>query len=228
MRPGENFSFYVQHRAAPQGSKTLDHGKTGRPFMRESSAGVKPFRTAVRRAAQGPGGKTAMHFFGPVVVSIEFEFLQPKSNKDPYPTAKTIGDIDKLTRAVLDGLVEAKLIEDDALVVGLDHVTKTWGPRDGAYISVRSAVLPEPVSGPPIVDFAEAIGTPLDRWQQFILDEIKPVGPKEIEQLQYDAQLPPDPISPEPPYAVCCNTVDHKSCKMFGTDNCPCPRHCPA
>lgn len=28
--------------------------------------------------------------------------------------------------------------------------------------------------------------------------------------------------------AQCCNTVDHKSCLMMGSDNCPCPRHCPA
>ena len=206
----------------------MSQNKSGNHYMRESSAGVKPFRTAVRRAAQGPSGKTAMHFFGPVVVGIEFEFLQPKSNKDPYPTARTIGDVDKLTRAVLDGLVEAEVIEDDSLVVALESVTKTWGPRDGAYITVKSAVLPEVVGPSSVVDFAEKVGTPLDRWQRFILDEVKPVGPKEIEQLQYDAQLPPDPISPEPPHAVCCNTVDHKSCKMFGTDNCPCPRHCPA
>jgi len=153
MPMSEGFSFYVQHRAAPQGSKVLDHGKNGKPFMRESSAGVKPFRTAIRRAAQGPGGKTAFHFFGPVVVSIEFEFLQPKSNEDVYPTAKTIGDIDKLTRAVLDGLVEAKVIDDDSLVVGLESVTKTWGPRDGAFISVRSAAVPSHIEPQSSVDF---------------------------------------------------------------------------
>jgi len=224
MREDGSFSFYVQHRAAPQGSKTLDHGKNGKPFMRESSKGVHPFRVAVRRAAQGPSGKTAHRFFGPVVVSIEFEFLQPKSNQDDYPTARTIGDIDKLTRAVLDGLVEAKVIEDDSLVVDLDHVTKRWGPRDGAYISVRHPAEPSHIEPAATVDFAplveriaEAAGKPMDRWQRFVLDEVVRHTPEQLSVL-----------SPEPPYIVCCSTVDHKSCLMFGSDSCLCPKHCPA
>lgn len=133
------FTFVVRHRAAPQGSKDLRTNSRGGKYMTESSAGVKPFRTALRRAALGPDGLTMAKFTGAVVVSIAFEFKQAKSNTDPYPTGKNIGDVDKLTRAVLDGLVAAQVIEDDSLVINLRDVTKRWGAEDRAIITVSSA-----------------------------------------------------------------------------------------
>lgn len=147
----EPFTFVVRHRAAPQGSKTLDKGKRGKPFMRESSAGVRPFRTAVRRAAADETGRPRAQFIGPVAVSISFEFKQTKSNTDLYPTGKNIGDLDKLTRAVLDGLTEAEVIEDDAWVINLRDVTKRWGDEDRAIIVVSSI---EEDRAQSVVDFA--------------------------------------------------------------------------
>ena len=77
-----DFTFAVRHRAAPQGSKTLDKGAKGKPFMREASSGVHPFRTAVKRAALGDEGRPMARFVGPVVVDIVFEFiLENKSGK---------------------------------------------------------------------------------------------------------------------------------------------------
>ena len=155
----EEFTFYVPHRAAPQGSKTLDRGAKGKPFMREASAGVKPFRTAIRRRATGPDGKPLRSFTGPVLIGIVFEFRQAKSNQDPYPTGKNIGDLDKLTRAVLDGLTEAGVIEDDSFVVGwlgTDEPSKVWGPRDGVFITVCSAAVPGTAQS--VVDFGPCVG----------------------------------------------------------------------
>lgn len=134
----DEFTFSVRHRAAPQGSKTLDTGKGGKPFMRESSHGVKPFRDAVKRAALGPDGLPRAAFKGNVAVVIDFEFEQAKSNKDLYPTGQKIGDIDKLTRSVLDALTMAKVIEDDRYVVWL-VASKEWGDEDRVTITVRSA-----------------------------------------------------------------------------------------
>lgn len=122
----------------------MEKGRGGKPFMREASKGVRPFKTAVRRAALGSDGKPMLQFVGPVLVQIAFEFRRPAANQDPYPTTKnTVGDIDKLTRAVLDGLTESGVVEDDRFVVALDSVTKTWGPKDLAVITVRQAPSPE-------------------------------------------------------------------------------------
>jgi len=159
----EAFTFVVLCRAAPQGSKILAKGKGGKPFMRESSNGVHPFRVAVRRAAQGADGRPRQSFTGPVSVSIEFEFVQPKSNTDPYPTTKnTVGDIDKLTRAVLDGITEAEVIEDDRFVVDLEHVTKRWGHEDRAVITVTPVPVGPETSTMGVVDFSKY---PTDRMR---------------------------------------------------------------
>lgn len=135
----DEFTFSVRHRAAPQGSKTLDTGKGGKPFMRESSHGVAPFRQAVKRAALGADGLPRATFKGEVVVSIEFVFRKAKSNQDDSPIGQNIGDIDKLTRSVLDALTMSGVIEDDRYVIALKDVAKYWGDEDRVIITVRSA-----------------------------------------------------------------------------------------
>lgn len=231
-----DFTFVVRHRAAPQGSKDLRTNKLGGKYMAESSANVKPFRTAVRRAALGPDGLPLAQFRGPVLVGIVFEFKQAKSNTDPYPTGQNIGDIDKLTRAVLDALTQADVIEDDSYVVGwlgTGAPSKIWGPEDRVTVTVRSVVS----LTSSIVDFAEQVGRPLDAWQRVVLDEVVRVPARNpFEQVDL-SKLPPGaidrtmlgyPALDAPAEAACCNTVDHKSCLMMGTENCPCPNHCPA
>lgn len=139
----DEFTFSVRHRAAPQGSKTLDKGKGGKPFMRESSHGVKPFRDAVKRAALGADGLPRATFKGAVLIGIDFEFRQAKSNEDEFPTGQNIGDLDKLTRSVLDALTQCGVIEDDRYVVGWlngDRPSKVWGEEDRVTVTVRSAV----------------------------------------------------------------------------------------
>jgi Holliday junction resolvase RusA-like endonuclease len=167
VSPPKEFIFAVQHRAAPQGSKDLRTKADGSKYMAESSAGVKPFRTAVRRAALNADRP---QFLGPVLVGIVFEFKQAKSNEDPYPTGRNIGDLDKLTRAVLDALTEAKVIEDDSFVVGwlgTDEPSKLWGDRDQVIITVR------PVPVPTLSDFVEKhFDVELMPWQKVVLDEV--------------------------------------------------------
>jgi Holliday junction resolvase RusA-like endonuclease len=234
----DGFTFFVPHRAAPQGSKDIQRGKNGKPFMVESSKGVKPYRTALRRAALAGQALPLVQFDGPVAVSIEFEFVKPKSNTDPYPTSRLVGDIDKLTRATFDGLVEAKVITDDSLVVCLRDVTKVWGDRDGAYVTVQhvpglfeptgqtddQVILDETHTMPTqsIVDFAQSIGVEVTPWQRFVIDGVVHRNPEAWDPQSGDA--PPAP----PGVPTCCNPVDHKSCLMMGmgADVCPCPHHC--
>jgi crossover junction endodeoxyribonuclease RusA len=254
---GGAFVFVVQHRAAPQGSKDLQHGKGGKAYMVESSKAVKPFRTAVKRAALGHDGRPMVSFTGAVKVSIEFEFVRPASNQDEHATTKnTVGDIDKLTRAVLDALTEAQVIEDDRFVVQVE-ASKWWADEDQVFITVQCAtpIMMRPVGPaivsrvrrdndlPPlaqsIVDFAQSIGVTVDPWQRYVLDEVVHHNPE-----AWDPQSGEDP--PELPGGVptfaradgstftgpsCCNTVDHKSCVRFGKEwqgACPCHTHCTA
>lgn len=114
---------------APQGSKRpvrLGNGRTG---LVESSRAVGPWREAVRaetqRAMNGYGPAD-----GPLQVSARFYFARPKSHwrtgrnahllKDgapPWPWTKP--DVDKLARAILDGLTEGGAWIDDGQVVKL-------------------------------------------------------------------------------------------------------------
>jgi len=210
MSPAE-FTFAVQHRASPQGSKDIMTKSNGAKYLKESSNGVKPFRTAVRRAALNANRP---QFFGPVLVGIVFEFKQARSNQNPFPTGRNIGDLDKLTRAVLDALVEAKVIEDDSFVVGwlgTDEPSKIWGPRDQVVITVRPVPVPL-LSGQgmtaDLVTIDEAFE--LMPWQKSVLDKVSSVCSEETEPTR------------------CCNAVDHKWCRMLGAENCPCPYHCDA
>lgn len=230
---GEAFTFVVRHRASPQGSKDLRTNSHGGKYMAESSAGVKPFRTAVRRAALGADGRPMARFEGPVLVGIVFEFKRATSNQDDYPTGRNIGDLDKLTRAVLDALTQSGVIEDDAFVVGwlgADEPSKLWGPEDRVIITVRKAPPPRSTL---VQDFTEQVGRPLEPWQRVMLDEVRRIGNAKMAEL-VDMPIPvprsfiaanPFETSTAPP-SVCCNSVDHKSCRMFGANGCPCPMHC--
>lgn len=216
------FTFVVLGRAAPQGSKDAHVGKNGKPYLVEASKRVHPWRKQIMKAAKGPDGRPLATFTGPVEIDIEFEFRRAKSNTDEYPTVQTIGDGDKLTRAVWDALTQAKVIEDDAYCVRWSG-SKHYAEEDRAYISVRQArpVSMRPIGpaiideiqrtleNPPptmprsIVDFAQQIGVTLDPWQKLVIHEQTRSKP------------------------LCCNPVDHKSCKLFGEDTmCPCPVHC--
>jgi crossover junction endodeoxyribonuclease RusA len=113
----------VRGLPAPQGSKRhVGHG-----IMVESSRAVGPWREAVRAEAQ----RAVKHpFVGPVKVEITFGLPRPRSH---YGTGKNAGrvrdgapwyphgrpDLDKLARAVLDGLTAGCSWVDDAQVVCL-------------------------------------------------------------------------------------------------------------
>lgn len=56
---------------------------------------------------------------GPVRVTLAFAFDKPKSTPKKVTVKVTKPDIDKLARAMLDGLTEGGLLKDDALVVEL-------------------------------------------------------------------------------------------------------------
>jgi crossover junction endodeoxyribonuclease RusA len=106
---------------APQGSKR--HVGGGR--MVEVSRAVGPWREAVRAETQRVSNGQAV---GPVGVEITFRLPRPKSAPGYVTLPAKRPDLDKLCRAVLDGLVAGGAIADDGLVVFLTGVKEFATP----------------------------------------------------------------------------------------------------
>lgn len=153
---------FVPGVPAPQGSKVPHRGKGGRLYVRESSKRLKPWRDHV--AAQL--SNLDVRFEGAVWVQLRFVFERPKSHRpDSLPTGHQLGDVDKLTRAVLDALTMSGLIADDAYVVELRNVRKEFGPYPGVHLAIGSAV--ENPFGRPM-SLAERVTVPreaIEAWQ---------------------------------------------------------------
>jgi crossover junction endodeoxyribonuclease RusA len=101
---------------APQGSKR--HVGGGR--MIESSRAVGPWREAVRAETQkAMDAHGYVPAEGPCAVFINFYLLRPKSTPKKITLPIKRPDLDKLVRAVLDGMTEGGAWLDDAVVVRL-------------------------------------------------------------------------------------------------------------
>ena len=128
---------------AAQGSKRAIRRKDGGVNLVESSRAVGPWREAVRAETQ-----RAMNAWGPYPgpVALEVRFLLPKPKSAPkrqlYPAKRP--DLDKLLRALLDGLTEGGAWNDDAQVVRIT-AAKDYAEFEapGCYVDVRSAEEPE-------------------------------------------------------------------------------------
>jgi crossover junction endodeoxyribonuclease RusA len=114
----------VRGTPAPQGSKR--HVGGGR--MIEMSKAVGPWREAVRAQTQ-----QAMNHLvpaeGPVTVFIEFYLARPKSLPKKVTAPARRPDLDKLGRAVLDGLTDGGAWLDDGQVIRL-MMTKFYAGED--------------------------------------------------------------------------------------------------
>lgn len=133
----------VEGQPIPKGS--MRHIGNGRMIDQTK---VKPWMNSIRSAsllAAQEAGFTEM-IDVPVAVFIEFFFPRPAAAKNRlYPHKRSVGDIDKLSRAVLDALqptrTERGILTDDALVVTL-VAQKVYSATDyvGAYIDVRELI----------------------------------------------------------------------------------------
>ena len=125
--------------AATQGSKrSVGHG-----ILLETNKRLRPWRALVTDAALATNQPLTPH---PVSISITFRFLRPKghynksglSPKAPtHLTSKQKGDIDKLSRAILDALT-GSLLQDDSQVVSLSAHKRYCTPEEkpGALITL--------------------------------------------------------------------------------------------
>ena len=137
-------SFVCYSRGAPQGSKrALGPGR-----MIESSKRVKPFRKELAAAAMDTPLPKGWPMDAPMRVSYRFHFQRPKSHltskgalvKDApeEATSRSIGDIEKLARAVSDAL-SGILFNDDSQVVEM-HLAKAYDSFDMVVVTVEPIV----------------------------------------------------------------------------------------
>jgi len=120
-----SYSFTVLGTAAPQGSKR----HVGNGVMLESSDRVRPWRQDVRFAAlekRPPDWDMTK----PMRLLLEFRFSRPQShfvtkkgvshlkpNAPAQPVSARLGDIDKLSRAVLDALTGVAYLDDRQVII---------------------------------------------------------------------------------------------------------------
>lgn len=132
-------SFTVPGIPAPQGSKN--------PFGGEANPNTRPWRAAVTFEAREARRQIALkQFGGPIALSAVFSFPRPKSH---FRTGKNAAelrpdapkfkaskpDLDKLLRALCDGITDSGLWRDDAQVATV-IATKTYLGEPGVLVEI--------------------------------------------------------------------------------------------
>lgn len=122
-----NLDFIVPGEPKPQGSKrgfVTKHGKVA--LVEQAGKPLKDWRGAVALHATRARIESHWEPFteGPIGVSLVFSLKRPIRQRFPVPAFRP--DIDKLTRAVLDGITDAHVWQDDGQVVSL-RVEKIYG-----------------------------------------------------------------------------------------------------
>lgn len=136
----------VSGRPAPQGSKRAfairkGGALTGRVAMTESSKAVRPWRDAVRsetQAAMGQRGPLAGPLSVALVITVPKPASAPKKTRT-WPCRKP--DLDKLARAVLDGITEGGGWLDDAQVTEFSRLAKVFPGEDPDALAAPGAVI---------------------------------------------------------------------------------------
>ena len=71
----------------------------------------------------------------PMFIFYDIYFKKPKTTNRTHPTSKNEGDIDNIIKAINDGLVKYKIIEDDSLIVGSTEFMQ-YDVDDEDYVSI--------------------------------------------------------------------------------------------
>lgn len=117
--------FFVDGIAVPQGSMKVIHGRV----IHNRGSALAAWRSAVALSARQAGAKPHPEA---VTIQMTFVMLKPKTVKRPEPSVAP--DLDKLIRAVLDGLTAVAYI-DDGQVTRIE-AAKVYGERPGVRIAV--------------------------------------------------------------------------------------------
>ena len=145
---GPTVRFTVYGVPVTQGGMKAVPTPAGYRQVTTGGKGLLPWRQAVARAAREAAEEHGGFGDLAVVVTIDFRFPMPKARTKAQ---RRLGvwfhqgrrdDIDKLERAILDGLTEGGLIADDGNVVDVHKRKREWaGGWLGAAIGISPAVL---------------------------------------------------------------------------------------
>ena len=125
--------FWIHGTPVQQGSKTAFVVK-GRAIMTDQNAKtLKPWRETVTREAEVAALRFPM-FDGPLAVTADFYMPRGKTVKRARPCVTP--DLDKLARALMDGITDAGVWADDALVVDL-HVREFYADERPPGVRVQ-------------------------------------------------------------------------------------------
>ena len=120
-------TFRVNGIPIPQGSMKVINGRV----LHSQGSALAGWRSLIGWEARLAG---ALPHSLPVKITISFYMPRPKTVKRPYPSVAP--DLDKLVRAVLDGLTGVAY-EDDGQVVQI-HAQKLYGASVGAEIRLET------------------------------------------------------------------------------------------
>ena len=139
MAAEEVIEVAVEGRPAPKGSRIAGRTKTGHTYTRPASKYEEPWIEAVKAAAQ----IVMRHHETPAPpyeVRLEFHLKRAKERRKDAPEWPTVGDVDKLARAVIDGLVKGGAMQDDRHVTALTATKRFADPGEptGVIAGIRS------------------------------------------------------------------------------------------
>lgn len=134
-------SFSVPGIPATKGSYRAIPNRRGGVFVSNANPRCSSWEASVAYCAKAAGVRMSEK---PMRVRLWFLFSRPNSHfgakglrsvADPHPTTRRVGDIDKLARAVLDGLTGV-VWADDSQVVSL-CAAKVWGQEPGLRVEIE-------------------------------------------------------------------------------------------
>ncbi|PMQ21645.1 RusA family crossover junction endodeoxyribonuclease [Glutamicibacter arilaitensis] len=154
----DQLEFFAEGLPVSQGSKRIGRNRaTGQPVLVEDNVALKPWRSYVTmRARRAAAAAKFFKLEGAVEVSLIFTFERPRGHygtgrnravlKASAPEHMMVKpDVDKLTRAILDSLTDAKAYGDDSRVVSLRVQKRYVEPNEqaGAHVFVIAAGGPD-------------------------------------------------------------------------------------
>ena len=137
-------TFFVAGVPIPQGSKVgfSAKGSTFVQLVDANKATLKPWRAAVTRIAES-SWLDRPQLLGAVCIELVFVMQRGKTVTRRFPITKP--DIDKLLRAVCDGITDAGVWKDDAQVIRV-VMEEVYGRAPGVHVTVRE-MSEEPTRG---------------------------------------------------------------------------------
>ncbi|MGF3055648.1 RusA family crossover junction endodeoxyribonuclease [Microbacterium sp. YY-01] len=136
-------SFFVPGIPVPQGSMTGRVQGKRAVIYASNEKKLRPWREAVTRMARASWlDRTQLE--GPVRLDAVFVFARPATVKRRLPSV--FPDLDKLVRAVGDGVTEAGIWKDDGQVIRI-VAEKVYGAAPGVHVSVSEMSADVPTRG---------------------------------------------------------------------------------